>query len=121
MPGRVFVNTASFGAYAEFVQRPEYRDAKAATALAELPDLLTGCTGARLTAQAEGTRLDDPQALLVSNNPYANGQVLGGRPQVAARRRCPWPAGRARRRRGAGRGLRPARRAVGCRDRADAP
>ncbi|MGW2768455.1 hypothetical protein [Streptomyces sp. NPDC001275] len=56
MPGRVFVNTASFGAYAEIVQRPEYRNAKAATALAELPDLLTGCTGARLTAQAEGTR-----------------------------------------------------------------
>lgn len=26
--------------------------------------------------QAEGTRLDDPQALLVSNNPYATGQVL---------------------------------------------
>ncbi|MFF4145990.1 diacylglycerol/lipid kinase family protein [Streptomyces sp. NPDC001698] len=74
--GRVFVNTASLGAYAEIVQRPEYRDAKAATALAELPDLLTGYTGARLTVQAEGTRLDDPQALLVSNNPYATGQVL---------------------------------------------
>ncbi|MGW3511653.1 hypothetical protein [Streptomyces sp. NPDC000994] len=40
------MNTASFGAYAEIVQRPEYRDAKAATALAELPDLLTGYTGA---------------------------------------------------------------------------
>lgn len=44
--GLPFVNTASFGAYAEIVQSPEYRDAKAATALDQLPDLLAGEAGA---------------------------------------------------------------------------
>lgn len=40
--GRPFVNTVSFGTYAEIVQSPEYRDAKASTALDRLPDLLAG-------------------------------------------------------------------------------
>ena len=69
--GRPFVNTVSFGAYAEIVQSPEYRDAKAATALDLLPDLLAGEAGAPLTATADDQRLEAPQALLVSNNPYA--------------------------------------------------
>lgn len=74
---RPFVNTVSFGAYAEIVQSPEYRDAKAATALGALPDLLANKLGARLTAQADDTRLADPQALLISNNPYETGDLLG--------------------------------------------
>jgi diacylglycerol kinase family enzyme len=76
--GRPFVNTVSFGAYAHIVQNPEYRDAKTATALEHLPDLLQGEEGPRLHAYAGGTRLDDPQALLVSNNPYVRADPLGG-------------------------------------------
>lgn len=40
--GRAFVNTVSFGVYAQIVQQPEYRDAKTGVALAALPDLLLG-------------------------------------------------------------------------------
>ena len=39
---RPFVNNASFGAYAEIVQSPEYRDNKNRTMLEMLPDLLNG-------------------------------------------------------------------------------
>lgn len=77
--GRTFVNNASFGVYAEIVQRPEYRDAKTATALAELPDLLTGYSGARLTAHIDDETLTEPQALLVSCNPYDTGWYASGR------------------------------------------
>ncbi|NUR61704.1 MAG: diacylglycerol kinase [Catenulispora sp.] len=77
--GRTFVNNASFGVYAEIVQRPEYRDAKAATALEELPDLLTGYSGARLTAHIDGRVLTAPQALLVSCGPYDTGWYGSGR------------------------------------------
>jgi len=76
--GRPFVNTASFGAYAQIVQNPDYRDAKAATALDQLPDLLTGDAAATLTAHTDGERLDAPQAVLVSNNPYARADPIGG-------------------------------------------
>ncbi|WP_309058180.1 diacylglycerol kinase family protein, partial [Streptomyces sp.] len=69
--GRPFVNTVSFGVYADVVQHPEYRDAKAGTAIELLPDLLQGGAGARLDARADGKRLPAQQALLVSNNPYA--------------------------------------------------
>ncbi|MFJ9844180.1 diacylglycerol/lipid kinase family protein [Kitasatospora sp. NPDC101155] len=74
---RPFVNTVSFGAYAAIVQSPQYRDAKTATALDALPDLLLGENGPRMTAQADDHRLDAPQALLVSNNPYAAPDVIG--------------------------------------------
>lgn len=74
--GRAFVNNVSFGTYAEIVQRPEYRDAKATTVLAMLPDLLVGYAGARLTASAGERRLEQPQAVLVSNNPYDAGDLL---------------------------------------------
>ncbi|MFE5795651.1 diacylglycerol/lipid kinase family protein [Streptomyces sp. NPDC056503] len=69
--GRPFVNTVSFGVYADVVQRPEYRDAKAETVLDALPDLLQGGLGDRLDATADVTRLPGQQAILVSNNPYA--------------------------------------------------
>lgn len=77
--GRTFVNNASFGVYAEIVQRPEYRDAKAATTLEELPDLLRGYSGPRLTASVDGEALTEPQALLVSCNPYDAGWYGSGR------------------------------------------
>ncbi|WP_354637843.1 diacylglycerol/lipid kinase family protein [Kitasatospora camelliae] len=76
--GRSFVNTVSFGAYAEIVQSPAYRDAKAGTALEALPELLAGQAGARINAVADGIKLNQPQALLVSNNPYDTRDRLGG-------------------------------------------
>lgn len=76
--GRPFVNTVSFGVYADVVQRPEYRDAKAETALNAMPELLVGGEGTRLDAEADDTSLRGQQALLVSNNPYLSPDPLGG-------------------------------------------
>jgi diacylglycerol kinase family enzyme len=75
--GRTFVNNASFGAYAEIVQSPAYRDDKLNTTLNLLPDLLQGHRGARLWARAEGVEIRTPQALLVSNNPYETEDIAG--------------------------------------------
>jgi diacylglycerol kinase family enzyme len=74
---RTFVNNASFGAYAEVVQSPAYRDDKRGTTLQMLPDLLKGQNGARLAAHAGAATIEQPQALLVSNNPYAANDVAG--------------------------------------------
>ena len=74
---RTFVNNASFGAYAEVVRSPAYRDDKRGTTLQMLPDLLKGHQGAHLTAQAAGTTIEGPQALLVSNDPYGMGDIAG--------------------------------------------
>ncbi|MEU0075713.1 diacylglycerol kinase family protein [Streptomyces sp. NPDC006332] len=86
--GRPFVNTVSFGAYAEIVQSPDYRDAKAATALDQLPDLLVGDGGTVLDVRADDERVHAPQTLLVSNNPYGRADPLGGgrRPRLDAGR-----------------------------------
>ncbi|RAG87301.1 diacylglycerol kinase [Streptacidiphilus pinicola] len=75
--GRPFVNTVSFGVYAQIVQSPEYRDAKTGTALEALPDLLLGYSGEQMHAVIDGAALQAPQALLVSNNAYAGAQPLG--------------------------------------------
>ncbi|MFC9238289.1 diacylglycerol/lipid kinase family protein [Streptomyces decoyicus] len=75
--GRVFVNNASFGAYATVVQSPAYRDDKARTILQLLPDLLTHHSGPRLTVHADAVTVDGPQAVLVSNNPYRVGDPAG--------------------------------------------
>jgi diacylglycerol kinase family enzyme len=75
--GRPFVNNASFGAYAEVVQSPEYRDDKTQTTLRQLPDLLLGHAGARLTARAGQVGIEAPQAVLVSNNPYGTSDPAG--------------------------------------------
>ena len=75
---RTFVNNASFGAYAQVVQSPAYRDEKTGTALAMLPDLLTGHQGAHLVVRVDGqVILDGPQAVLVSNNPYQTSDIAG--------------------------------------------
>ena len=75
---RTFVNNASFGAYAQVVQSPAYRDDKTGTALQMLPDLLTGHQGAHLVVRVDGrVVLDGPQAVLVSNNPYESGDIAG--------------------------------------------
>jgi diacylglycerol kinase family enzyme len=75
--GRTFVNNASFGAYAEIVESPAYRDDKAGATLRMLPDILTGHGGRQLSAHADGTTITDPQALLVSNNPYGMNDIAG--------------------------------------------
>ena len=74
---RTFVNNASFGAYAEVVRSPAYRDDKRGTTLRMLPDLLNGHQGAHLSAQAAGVRIEGPQALLVSNDPYEMSDIAG--------------------------------------------
>ncbi|GHF69610.1 hypothetical protein GCM10018790_54330 [Kitasatospora xanthocidica] len=79
--GRAFVNTVSFGVYADIVQRPEYRDDKAGTMLNLLPDLLVGEGVRRVDATVDGTApasLSAQQALLVSNNPYGSPDGLDG-------------------------------------------
>ena len=75
--GRPFVNNASFGAYAELVRRPEYRDDKTHTALQALPELLVGHSGPQLYARAGEVDIARPQALLISNNPYATDDPAG--------------------------------------------
>ena len=75
--GRTFVNNASFGAYAEIVESPAYREDKAGTTLDTLPDLLQGRRGARLVADLGGSVVDRPQALLISNNPYQAADLVG--------------------------------------------
>ncbi|MEV4973684.1 diacylglycerol/lipid kinase family protein [Streptomyces scopuliridis] len=74
---RVFVNNASFGAYATVVQSPAYRGDKARTTLQMLPDLLTHHSGPLLTVRADSVAIDGPQAVLVSNNPYRMGDPAG--------------------------------------------
>jgi diacylglycerol kinase family enzyme len=82
--GRPFVNNVSFGAYAAIVERPEYREEKVRTTLELLPDLLTSAKGPRLLAHANGVTMHEPQALLVSNNPYNTDDIagLGRRPRA---------------------------------------
>ena len=75
--GQVFVNNASFGAYAEIVETPAYRGDKLGTTLDVLPSLLQGQRGARLAARADDAEITAPQALLVSNNRYGSADVAG--------------------------------------------
>ena len=74
---RTFVNNASFGAYAEVVENPAYRNDKRGTTLQTMPDLLKGHRGAHLAVRAGDATIQGPQALLVSNNPYETGDVAG--------------------------------------------
>ncbi|WP_330275520.1 diacylglycerol kinase family protein [Lentzea sp. NBC_00516] len=81
---RTFVNNASFGAYAEVVRSPAYREGKRRTTLNLLPGLLIGPRSAALRVLAGGDRLDGAQAVLVSNNPYGSSDLagLGRRPRL---------------------------------------
>jgi diacylglycerol kinase family enzyme len=76
--GRTFVNNASFGAYADIVQSPAYRDDKRGTTLQLMPDVLSGHRGPRLVVQIDGEEvIEAPQALLVSNNLYDLNDAAG--------------------------------------------
>jgi diacylglycerol kinase family enzyme len=77
--GQVFVNNVSIGAYAEAVQRPEYRDSKIRTLLEVAPDALRS-DDSRPTLRwrgPDGEDCGDALALLVSNNAYRLGATLG--------------------------------------------
>jgi diacylglycerol kinase family enzyme len=74
---RTFVNNASFGAYAEVVRSPAYRDDKRGTTLQILPELLSGHRGATLTVHAGAVTVTGPQAVLVSNNAYEMSDIAG--------------------------------------------
>jgi diacylglycerol kinase family enzyme len=74
---KTFVNNASFGAYAEVVQSPAYRDDKIGATLNLLPDLLSGGSEAPLAVRAHDAVLAGPQAVLVGNNPYGTGDLAG--------------------------------------------
>jgi diacylglycerol kinase family enzyme len=75
---RTFVNNASFGVYAEIVQSPAYRDDKRGTTLQMLPDLLGGDSEQhKLAAFVGGTKIEAPQAVLVSNNSYGLTDIAG--------------------------------------------
>lgn len=70
--GRVFVNNASLGLYADIVASDAYRDAKLRTALDTLPDLL-GPNADSLDLHfidGDGAPRDTADVVLVSNNPY---------------------------------------------------
>jgi diacylglycerol kinase family enzyme len=75
--GRPFVNNVSLGAYAAIVAQPAYRDAKVATTLDVLPDVLSGQRSAPLTIRADELVVTGVTGVLVSNNPYGTGDPLG--------------------------------------------
>lgn len=86
--GRVFVNNASLGLYAEAVQREGYRDAKLRTILDTAPDVM----GTDASQQARTLRFTGPDGaertgatvVLVSNGAYRLGRVIGSgaRPRI---------------------------------------
>lgn len=77
--GRVFVNNVSLGVYAKIVQSSEYRDAKAQTAAAMLPELLgPGDSPFSLRFRGpDGEPHEHAPLVLVANNPYSLGRVAG--------------------------------------------
>ena len=81
---RPFVNNASFGAYAEVVQSPSYRDAKTSTVVRMLPDVLADQQGAKFVVHVQDRVIESPQAVLVSNGPYEMDDLagLGQRPRL---------------------------------------
>ena len=79
--GRVFVNNASLGLYAEAVQREGYRDAKLRTILDTAPDVLGSQPSAPTTKLSwrgeDGTVSESAAVILVSNNTYRLGRPVG--------------------------------------------
>jgi len=78
--GLTFVNNVSLGLYAAVVESDEYRDAKVATTLDRLPDLLgRGAEPFRLRfTTRSGEHFDHAHVIHVSNNPYAMHSFVGG-------------------------------------------
>jgi diacylglycerol kinase family enzyme len=77
--GQVFVNNVSLGVYAQIVSSADYRDAKLQTTSTMLPELLgpdAPPTGLRL-ATLDGDVVENPQIVMVSNNPYRLDRLAG--------------------------------------------
>ncbi len=75
---RLFVNNVSLGIYATIVQQPGYRDAKSDVTKALLPEML-GRSREPFDLQftlPDGTEVDGPFLIQVSNNPYALGATM---------------------------------------------
>jgi Diacylglycerol kinase catalytic domain len=86
--GRVFVNNVSLGVYAEAVQSAGYRDAKLRTLADTVPTVLGPAgkgLGLRFTG-ADGREHQTGAVVLVSNDPYRLGRMLGSgtRPRLDA-------------------------------------
>jgi len=86
--GRVFVNNVSLGVYAEAVQSAGYRDAKLRTLADTVPTVL-GPGGEGLDLRwtgADGREHKTGAVVLISNDPYRLGHVLGSgtRPRLDA-------------------------------------
>jgi diacylglycerol kinase family enzyme len=78
--GRVFVNNVSVGLYGEAVQQAGYRNAKLRTLLDTLPAIAGPERGDKPSLRwrdSEGFTHDGGIALLISNNEYRLGRVLG--------------------------------------------
>ncbi len=77
--GRVFVNNVSLGLYGDAVQRPGYRDAKLRTMLEVLPEVAgPNGHGVRMNwRDSDGFAHDSGMGVLVSNNAYRLGQLVG--------------------------------------------
>jgi diacylglycerol kinase family enzyme len=79
--GRVFVNNASLGLYAEAVQRQGYRDAKLRTILDTAPDVLgsqpSGSTSELSWRDEDDKPHESAAVILVSNNSYRLGRAVG--------------------------------------------
>jgi diacylglycerol kinase family enzyme len=67
---RVFVNNVSFGAYADALLSPGYRDAKARTFAEIAPGYLGGQQWVDAVVDTPEGPVEFPQIVLVSNNPY---------------------------------------------------
>jgi diacylglycerol kinase family enzyme len=75
--GRPFVNNVSIGLYGQAVQRPGYRGAKLRTLLDTVPDVFGPRADRTLRWRGPDGRPQESAGILVSNNRYRLGPVLG--------------------------------------------
>ena len=79
--GRVFVNNVSFGLYAQAVQTEGYREAKIRTILGAAPQAMAADSSAGAPqlrwSGPDGSEQSSAAVILVSNNVYRLGRVLG--------------------------------------------
>jgi diacylglycerol kinase family enzyme len=75
--GRIFLNNASFGMYADIVDSPDYRDNKLAVSRAVLKDLASGKKpGYKLSFAHNGTKYTNAVQILVGVNQYKTISLL---------------------------------------------
>jgi diacylglycerol kinase family enzyme len=75
---RLFVNNVALGVYGKALQDPDYREQKARTLIEELQASVNGedIVPLRCTTQ-DGTVVDGPQAVMISNNAYQVKDLTG--------------------------------------------